>query len=120
MRTIREFTIDLVKKPPIAFPLIGLFHLLWLFWTIYDDRSVPFPDVVWLEALWMLAYTTCWIAACDNKKWGANGYIILTLLNAALFVAARYHKVPPVYVSNMFAVDVLFSMLLLYYYKNFN
>jgi len=120
VRTIREFTIDIVRKPPIAFPLIGLFHLLLLLWVFWSDRTEPFPNVVWLEAVWMIAYTTFWIAACDMRKWGALGYIVLTVFSMAIFFAARYNKIPQDYVNNMHFFDVLFSMLLLYYYKNFS
>ena len=119
MRTIREFTIDIVKTPPIAFPLIGLFHILWFLWIIYSDRYEPFPDLVWFEVLWMTGYTIFWFAACDMRKWGARGYIIMTLINAVCFILARFHIISTDYVSNMFVLDVLFSMILVYYYKKF-
>ena len=119
MRTVKEFTVDIVRKPPISFPLIGLFHLLWLFGTIWSDRHEPFPDVVWLEELWMAGYTFFWIVACDLRKWGAIGYIAITVLNASLYLGGRYGKVPRDYVSDMFLIDILFSGFLVFYYKKF-
>jgi hypothetical protein len=119
MRTLKEFTVDIVKKPPISFPLIALFHVLWLLWTIWDDRHVPFPGIVWLEVLWMTGYTLFWIGACDLRKWGALGYIFLTLFNASIYLAITNHKIPRDYLSNMFLLDGLFSVFLVFYYKRF-
>ena len=119
IRSFKEFFTDVIKKPPILFPLIGLFHILWLLWTIWDDHHIPFPGIVWLEVLWMIGYTTFWIAACDFRKWGASGYIFLTLLNAALYLAIMNGKVSRDYLSNMFLLDGLFSVFLVFYYKRF-
>ena len=119
MRSFKEFTVDIVRKPPVSLPLIGLFHVLWLLYTIWSDRHEPFPGVVWLEVLWMVGYTTFWIVACDLRKWGAMGYFVLTLLDASLYLAARNGKIPRDYISNMFLLDGLFSVFLLMYYKRF-
>jgi len=119
MRNFREFVVDIVKKPPVLFPLVGLFHVLWLAGTIWADRNIHFPDIAWLEVLWLVGYTSCWIAACDFRKWGATGYILLTLLNTSLYFAIRNGKAPIDYMSNMFLIDGLFSIFLLVYYKRF-
>ena len=119
MRSFKEFSIDIIKKPPVSFPVIGLFHVLWFFYIVWSDRHEPFPDPVWLEALWMLGYTTCWIAACDLRKWGAMGYILLTLLNASLYLAIRNGKMSRDYMSDMFLIDGLFSIFLVFYFKRF-
>ncbi len=119
MRSLKELTVDIVKKPPVSFPVIGLFHLLWFIYTIWSDRHEPFPDLVWLEVLWMFGYTTFWIAACDLRKWGAMGYIVLTLVNACVYLATRNHKIPLGYFSDMFLLDGLFSIFLVFYYKKF-
>ena len=116
MRSFKQFTVDIVKKPPLSFPLIGLFHLLLLLWTVWDDRKEPF-DIVWLEVAWLVGYTFFWIAACDLRKWGAMGYFLLTLLNISLYLATRNHKIPQGYFSNMFLLDGLFSIFLLFSYK---
>ncbi len=119
MRSPKQLTIDIIKKPPVSFPVIGLFHVLWFFYIIWSDRHEPFPDVVWLEALWMLGYTAFWIAACDLRKWGATGYIALTLLNASLYLAIRNGKLSRDYMSDMFLIDGLFSVFLVFYFKRF-
>jgi len=120
MRSFKEFSIDIVKKPPVSFPVIGLFHLLWLLYTVWSDRHEPFPDLVWLEVVWMAGYTFFWVAACDLRKWGAMGYIFLTLINACVYLAARNGRVSRDYVSDMFLLDGLFSVFLVFYYKRFS
>ncbi len=119
MRNAKTFFTDIVKKPPMLFPLVGLFHVLWLLWTIWDDRHEPFPDVAWLQVLWLAAFTIFWIAACDLRKWGALAYVGLMIVDVGINFAAKKHKLPPEYVSNMFLVDGLFSMFLVIYYKKF-
>lgn len=119
MQSFKAFFTGIIRKPPILFPIVGLFHILWLLWTIWDDRHVPFPDVVWLELVWMVGYTTFWLAACDLRKWGALGYVLLTMLDVLFSLAAYYGKIGHSYPSNMFLLDVVFSMFILFYYKRF-
>ncbi len=119
MRSFKELVIDMVRRPPILFPAVGLFHVLWLLWTIWDDRSLHFPGIEWLQVLWLAGYTLFWLAACDFRKWGATGYIILTLINASIYLAVRNSKLSVLYMSNMFLLDGLFSVFLVFYYKRF-
>lgn len=120
MRNLKQLISDIVRKPPVLFPLVGLFHVVLLLWIIWSDRHMPFPGLVWLEVLWMAGYTFFWLAACDLHKWGALGYIILTIVNAGIYLAARNGQVSRDYVSNMFLLDGLFSFFLLFYYKRFS
>jgi hypothetical protein len=120
VRTFKGFLSDIIKKPPLLFPLVGLFHVLWLLWTIWDDRHEPFPDMAWLQLLWLAAYTFFWLAVCDLRKWGLYGYIFLAVVNTLLFLAARKGAIRVDYTSNMLWVDLLFGIFLLYYYKMFD
>lgn len=120
MRNFKEVIIDMGRKAPILFPLVGGFHLLWLIWTIWADIGEPFPGIVWLEVLWMTGYTVFWLAACDLRKWGALGYIILTIINASLYFAIMNGQLSREYLSSMFLLDGLFSVFLLFYYKRFS
>jgi hypothetical protein len=120
VRNFKGFVVDIVTKPPILFPLVALFHILWLLWTIWSDRAVPFPDVAWLEVLWMVCYTVFWIGACDFKKWAAVGYILTMLLNASLYLAISNGKLSREYMSNMFLLDGLFAFFLVFYFKRFS
>ena len=98
---------------------MGLFHILWLVWTIWDDRHLPFPGIEWLQVLWMIGYTTFWIAICDFRKWGAIGYVVLTLINISLHFAVKHGKVSDLYMSNLFLIDGILSLFLALYYKLF-
>jgi len=103
----------------MLFPLVGLFHILWLAWTIWDDRYEPFPDIAWLQVLWLAGYTLFWLAACDFRKWGARGYIALTMIDLSIYLLVKNHKLHVEYISNLCLIDVLFSFFLFYYYKQF-
>ncbi len=120
MRNIKQFVSDIITKPPLLFPLVGLFHIIWFIGTIWDDRHVQFPDIAWLEVLWIAGYAFFWLAASDLRKWGALGYILLTLLNICVYFAIANGKLPVDYMSNMFLLDGLFSVFLLVYYKRLN
>jgi len=119
LRNFKELIKDLALKPPIFFPFVGLFHLLWLVWTIWDDRYVHFPGIEWLQVLWLVGYTAFWLVACDLRKWGAAGYFLMTLLDVGLNFAAKRNMVSELYVSNLFLADIIFSLLLLFYYREF-
>jgi hypothetical protein len=119
VRDFKGFVNDIVRNPPVLFPLIGLFHILWLLWSLWSAHNEPFPNIVWLDVLWMVGYTLFWIAACDYRKWGALGYILLTLVNASLYLAIMNGKISRDYLSNLFLLDGLFSVFLVFYYKRF-
>jgi hypothetical protein len=119
LRDLKTFFTDIVKKPPILFPLVGLFHILMLGWVIWDDRFLSFPGIEWLQVLWLVGYTVCWIAICDLRKWGAIGYIALTAVNVALQFAVRSGKVSWIYTSNLELIDVFLCLFLFLYYKLF-
>ncbi len=119
MRSFKELTTDLIKKPPMLFPLVGLFHVLWLLLFIVLDYKEPFPNIVWLGVVWTLGYTVFWLAACDLRKWGALGYIALTLINTVLYYIPFKGGVHTEYGSNMPLIDGLFSFFLVFYYRRF-
>jgi hypothetical protein len=116
MRSFKEFFSDVIRKPPMLFPFIGLFHVLWLGRTLWSLRHEPF-DVAWLQVAWMSAYTVCWIGICDLRRWAQWGYLALTLLNAILFLSLKSIYNKDVYTSSIFLIDALFSFFILFYYK---
>ena len=119
MRNFKEFFSDIITKPLILFPLVGLAHILWLLWIVWGNRHAPLNGIEWLQVLWMLGYTTFWIAACDYRKWGALGYIALMMLNAILFLSIKNINDRELYMSPIFLVDGIFSFILLFFYKRF-
>jgi hypothetical protein len=103
-----------IKQPPVMFPLVALFHMLMLAFSIYNASSEPLSSLIWLQPLWMVAYTIAWVFVCGMKKWAALAYILLTALNVLLYFVAS-----DLYVSSLFLMDVVFSMILMAYYKHF-
>lgn len=120
MRNFRVFINDVARKPPFIMPFIGVAHILWLLWAIWGNRYFPIISMPWLQVIWLIAYIVCWVAACDLRKWGALGYILLTLLNVSLYLLIKdvYHR--DMYVSNLFLLDGMFSFFLLYFFKLFH
>jgi len=118
MRTLKQFVVDVTKKPPIVMPFVAAAHVLWLLWTLSNLR-LPI-GIGWLQAVWMVAYAVCWIAACDLRKWGAIGYILLAVTNCALFLLVKNAYNRDMFMSSLFLLDVLFSFYLLFFFKRFN
>lgn len=110
----------IIKKPPVLFPLVALFHIGMLLYTTWQFSPEPFPSPVWVQPLWWLLYTISWIFICDMKRWAAMMYIGLTALNLVL----RYVIKSSVDLSNftdaMFPVDVLFTFFVMFYFRRFD
>ncbi len=119
MRSLKQIVVDISTKNIILFPLIGLFHLLWTLDAVWRGHSEITSPIVLIELAWMLGFTVFWLAACDLKKWGALGYLILTIVDISLYVAVRNGSVSQVYLSDICLFDGLFSFFLLFFYKNF-
>ena len=120
MRQFKTFIIDTATKPPLMFPLVGLFHVLWLIWTIYSSFGETLGKEELISIFWMAGYTIFWLGACNLKRWGALGYMGLTLLNAILFVTLHLSYDKHVYTSPIFLIDGIFSFFLLFFYKRFS
>lgn len=68
------------KSAPIIFPLLALFLMVL---TIYEISLFWFGGSVPAIYLWrpviMLAYSATWVGASYLKKWGAIGFVIVSL-----------------------------------------
>jgi hypothetical protein len=102
----------------MVFPLVGLFHILWAAQTAWTMRDLPM-GIDWLPVLWMVAFTICWLAACDLKKWGALGYIGLIMAELVLYLVLKTQAERDVYLSTLFLIDIAFGIIILVYYKRF-
>jgi hypothetical protein len=120
MRGFKEFFVDIVRKPPMLFPLVGLFHVLWLVRTVWTMRHAPLGGIEYLQVLWMLGYTIFWIGICDLRKWAALGYMAITILNFILFFSLKNIYDKDLFTSSLFLIDGLFSFFVLFYYKKFS
>lgn len=104
-------------KPPVIFPMVALFHLLitiHAFWTFKDILSID--ALAWAHPVCLLLYTIIWISLCDLKKWAAFAYVGLMCVNLCL-----HYFVPPAegFSTALFPADLIFSFLVLIYFKRF-
>lgn len=130
---MKSFLNNFFIKPPVVFPLVACFLI---FLTINEIQLFMFSDatdgIFRLRPLMMSLLTVTWIGATFFKKWGANGFLVLSLL--ALLV---YYFIPdtifkpiigevlmlhaPI-MGNIIPIPftALFSMIIMYHYKSMN
>jgi hypothetical protein len=104
-----------IKKPPVMFPLVALFHIVLLAYNIYDASSEHITSLYWLQPLWMLAYTIAWLFVCDMRRWAAYTYIAITTIN----MAVHFFVKDELYHSSLFLIDAVFAMIVMAYIKRF-
>lgn len=110
---------DMIRKPPILLPLVGVAHVLWLLRTLWDSRNIDGLSIEWLQVLWMVGYTFFWLAACNLKRWAVYGYLVLTITNTVIYITAGSITARDNYTSNLFIIDIIFTFFLIIYYKRF-
>jgi len=108
-----------IKKPPVLFPLVALFHIVMLGYSIWNYHTEPFPSIGWVQPLWMLCYTISWIFVCDMKRWAMYVYMGLTTLNLILRVYVTSPTLRSDFTDTLFPLDILFTFFLMVYYKRF-
>lgn len=118
MRSIKQFITDLIKKPPMIFPFIGGFHLFWLIRTALTMSRLTIGwDTIQLS--WMAAYTICWLAMCDLRKWAAWGYMGLTAIDLGIFFLTKSVYDRDLSTSALLGLNVVFCLFILLYFKRF-
>ncbi len=118
MRNVKTFLKDIITLPPVLFPCVALFHVLWLVWATVTCVQQP-GQATMLNALWMLGYTVAWFGVADQKKWGAFGYIGVTVVNIMIYLSFKNPLERDQYMSSIFLIDVLFCFFILFYFKRF-
>ncbi|MCD6062244.1 MAG: hypothetical protein K0R82_155 [Flavipsychrobacter sp.] len=103
----------------MLFPLVALFHIGLLLYSIYDYSSEPFGSAIWVQPLWLLAYAISWLFICDMKKLAAYSYIGLTALNLILRFVLKSPTDLAYFTDALFPADILFTFFVLYYFKSF-
>jgi hypothetical protein len=110
------------KQLPILFPLVALFHLVMLGYSLWTFASQGVLDtfIGGGSTLVVLLYTILWLAVCDARRWGAIGYMALTAITLLLQFATP-HQSEWRYVGDALSpFDVLMCFFLLFYYKRFH
>lgn len=118
MRNAKTFFKDIATKLPVVFPLVAFFHVVLFIWTLRSLAMAP-ATTTEISTLWMLAYTACWVATADARKWGAMGYIIVTVGSILIYLTATERSTWITYESPIFILDILFCFFIMFYYKRF-
>jgi hypothetical protein len=108
-----------IKKPPVLFPLVALFHIGWLLYSIYDYSSEPLYSPLWTQILWLIGYSVSWLFICDMKRWAAYAYVGLTALNLILRFVLKSPMDLVYFADALFPADILFSFFVLFYFRQF-
>jgi len=109
----------IITKSPVLFPLVTLFHLLMLAYSIWNYKEFPFPSVYWIPVFWLLAYGISWFFVSDMRRWAAWIYLALTSLNILLHYALPFQSEVAIYTPPFLLLYVLFSFFVLAYYRRF-
>lgn len=108
----------IIKKPPVAFPLVALFHIGLLGYMLFKDITVP-EDMLWAQTLSVALFTICWLFVCDMKKWAALTYMGLATTNLIARMIVTDPMIEVYYLNALFPVDVLLTMIIVLYFKKF-
>jgi hypothetical protein len=118
LRDIKVFISDIFRKPPILFPLVAVFHVVWFFICLLSLVQQPGTST-YVGMLWMLVYSIFWIGVADQRKWAAMGYIGITVVDIIIWYMAYAHGTTSPYQSPLFLIDILFSFFIMFYFKRF-
>lgn len=117
MSDTRTLIKDLITKPPVAFPLVALFHILIFIWSLTTLAQAP-GTATELNSLWLLGYTIFWLGATALRKWGGIGYILVTAADIVTwYTLDAHHK--NLYTSSLFLISIVFSFFVIVYYRRF-
>ncbi len=126
-RDIGIFVRDIIKKAPKPFPYIAIFHVLVGLLVLLINWGDPI-EIFFIDIVWIIAFTICWLYICDLRKWAAIGYILLTVANIVLYIYPSLTHMAEMemidwqssYVSVMLVPGLLFSFFVLFFFRRFN
>jgi len=109
-----------LTRPPVVLPLVALAHIVALVYTMVRAMQLGSAATwYWIQPLWLLLYSVCWLGACSLRKWGVYTYVLLTVINSVAHIAIKDIYWKDALTSNLFLVDMLFSFFLMIYIKRF-
>ena len=105
------------QKPPIAFPLIALGHLVYLFYLVIDSVVDPVGGMMLAQPAIMLVYTIAWLLVCDMKKWAAITYMAVTTVNLWIRFILDDEMSRVYFTDVLFPADIVFAIIAMLFYK---
>ncbi len=121
-RDIGVFLRDVIRKAPTPFPYIAGFHVLMFLVIFIYWWGLPI-SYYYVEILWTLGFTVCWLYVCDLKRWAVYGYLGLTVANIILYVSshsmteAQQKKFQTDYISSLLIPALIFCFFLLFFFR---
>lgn len=107
-----------LKNTPLLFLLVAVFHIVIAVHAIYSFHDVDLRD--WLHPLLIVLYTLLWLWVCTMRKAAAYSYIGLTIVCTLIaFVLAPQYPNLISFDTPLFPIDMLFSIIILVYFKKF-
>lgn len=83
---MKSFLQNFFVKPPVIFPLVACFLLFLSLSEAYLSLfSAEVAGFYKLRPIIMIAMTIFWIGATFFKKWGALGFVVLTVISLAAY-----------------------------------
>lgn len=108
-----------IIEPPVFFPLAVLFHLFLLGSAVFTFSGET-PDAgMWLKIAWLALALIFTIFICAFKKWAALGYILLTGAGLAVQYFTQAHDLWHYAAQSAFPFDVIYTSLILFFFKRF-
>ena len=102
---------------PIFYPILLLAHLGALGYILYGFLGEFESLTSWINVGWAIGFTLFWAGATLRYRWGALGYILLTIADIATYYAATQNAYLRFYVSSFFIFNLVLSIALLWHYR---
>ncbi|MBS1615152.1 MAG: hypothetical protein JST06_03440 [Bacteroidetes bacterium] len=116
-----SFTDRFFRQLPVIFPIVGLFLIALTGYNViqFGRQGVLGTGIALGTCAELLLYTLLWLAACDRRRWGAIGFILLTAANLLLYFLAPkdllWHQIS----DALLPFDALLCFFLLFFFKRF-
>lgn len=107
----------IIQKPPVAFPLVALFHIGLLLYMVYNNVSDPVNGMIWVQPAILLIYTICWLWVCDMKKMAVLAYMGITTVNLVARMVVTDEMMRVYFLDALFPADIIFTIITALYYK---
>ncbi|MBL7704345.1 MAG: hypothetical protein JNM21_02245 [Taibaiella sp.] len=131
---MKSFIQNFFVKPPVIFPLVACFLI---FLGIYEASQTLFSDQVEgiykIRPVLMILMAIFWTGATFFQKWGALGFVILTILSLMVFFYSDSIELKALF-GNILMLNVpvegsrsipiplsaIFSFIALFFYRRMN
>lgn len=119
--TFQNFFDRFFRQLPVIFPIVGLFLIALFGYNLiqFALQGVLLTHIASGTCLELLLYTLLWLVACDRRRWGAIGFILLTAANLLFYFLAPKHSLWHMVSDALLPFDALLCFFLLFFFKRF-